>query len=43
MSPVGVITAATTKMIRNAYLKCATRKRAVISYIFARKYTTVGI
>ena len=41
-SPVGVITAATMKISRKAYLKFLARKRAVTSLILARKNTTVG-
>ena len=43
MSPPGVMTAATMKMMRIAYLRFDARKRAVTSFIFARKNTTVGI
>ena len=41
--PAVVFFLAKMKMIRNAYLKCFKRKRAVTIFIFARKKTTVGI
>ena len=43
MSPVGVMTAATMKMIRIAYLKCCEQEPRRDQLILARKNTTVGI
>ena len=43
MSPLGVMTAAATKMISSAYLKFRARNLHVTSFIFARKKMIVGI
>ena len=43
MSGVGVITAATTKMIRTAYLNLASSHRSDTIPIRARKKTRIGI